>query len=119
MRFEFATATRIIFGQGTFGEVVPMAVEMGGRAFVVKDKALERANQLIDELCGRDIKCAGFDVTCEPTTTLVKEAVEQARRADCDLVIGIGGGSVLDTGKAIAAMLTNRGELEDYLEVVG
>ncbi len=119
MRFEFATATRIIFGKGTFGEVASLAAEVGSRAFVVKDRVLECADQLIDELGERDIECAGFDVTCEPTTTLVKEAVEQARRANSDLVIGIGGGSVLDTGKAIAAMLTNSGELEDYLEVVG
>ncbi|MHC4299672.1 MAG: iron-containing alcohol dehydrogenase, partial [Planctomycetota bacterium] len=54
-----------------------------------------------------------------PTTTLAKAAAETARQADCDLVLSIGGGSVLDTGKVVAAMLTNTGELKDYLEVVG
>jgi len=60
-----------------------------------------------------------FNVTGEPTTTIVKEAVEQARQNKLDLVIGIGGGSVLDTGKVVAALLTNTGKLEEYLEVVG
>ncbi|MHC4790689.1 MAG: iron-containing alcohol dehydrogenase [Planctomycetota bacterium] len=55
----------------------------------------------------------------EPTKTTAKTAVEQARKAKSDLVISIGGGSAIDTAKVIAAMLTNSGELEDYLEVVG
>jgi len=49
----------------------------------------------------------------------VMEVIETARSFQADLVIGIGGGSVLDTGKVIAALLTNQGELMDYLEVIG
>ncbi|MHC4228563.1 MAG: iron-containing alcohol dehydrogenase, partial [Planctomycetota bacterium] len=60
-----------------------------------------------------------FSVAEEPTTVLAKAGVELARRQRCDLVLSFGGGSVVDTGKVIAAMLTNSGELEDYLEVVG
>jgi alcohol dehydrogenase class IV len=92
---------------------------MGKQAFVVKDRALQQVTQLIEQLTKAAISCSTFDVASEPTTTLVKQAVEKARQAKCDLVIGIGGGSVLDTGKAVAAMLTNPGQLEDYLEVVG
>jgi alcohol dehydrogenase class IV len=54
-----------------------------------------------------------------PTTHLVAEGTEKARQAKCDVVIGIGGGSAIDTGKAIAALLTNGGEPLDYLEVIG
>jgi len=46
-------------------------------------------------------------------------AVRKARRVECDLVIGIGGGSVIDTGKVVAALITNSGRLTDYLEVIG
>ena len=119
MRFEFATATRIIFGTGTIEEVAPLAAEMGSSVFVVAGRNTERAQLLLEQLNKQGIGCVTFNVPGEPTTTIVKEGVGEAREAKSDLVIGIGGGSVLDTGKAIAAMLTNSGELEDYLEVVG
>jgi alcohol dehydrogenase class IV len=70
-------------------------------------------------LKGRNVGYVTFNVPTEPTTTMVDSAVEQARRAQSDMVISFGGGSAMDTGKAVAAMLTNRGQLEDYLEVVG
>ena len=119
MRFEFATATRIIFGPGTVQEIPSWAGEMGSRAFVVTGRSLERAEPLLEQLGKQGIKCITFQVTQEPTTSIANTAVQQARQAECDLVIGIGGGSVLDTGKVIAAMLTNTGLLEDYLEVIG
>ncbi|MHC4843264.1 MAG: iron-containing alcohol dehydrogenase, partial [Planctomycetota bacterium] len=50
---------------------------------------------------------------------IVKAAVGAAKNQRCDFVIGIGGGSVVDTGKGVAAMVMKEGELEDYLEVVG
>ncbi len=119
MRFEFATATRIIFGPGTLQEVGPLAAELGNRACVVTGRTIERAGPLLEQLDQQGIEYVTFNVAGEPTTTSAKPAVELARRAKSNLVIGIGGGSVLDTGKVIAAMLTNSGELEDYLEVVG
>jgi len=119
MRFEFATATRIIFGRGTIQEVAPLAAEMGSRAFVIADSAVERAGLLLEQLKKHEIRYTTSSVPGEPTTTIVKAGVDEARQAESDLVIGIGGGSTIDTGKAIAAMLTNKGELEDYLEVVG
>lgn len=118
-RFEFATATRIIFGNGTIGEVAPLAAEMGNRAFIVTGSTIERAATVLEQLKEHHVKTVTFSVTGEPTTTIVKQAVEQARQSKSDLVISIGGGSVLDTGKVIASMLTNTGQLEDYLEIVG
>jgi len=119
MRFEFTTTTQIIFGPGTIENIAPLAAEMGKRAFVVTGQNLERAEPLLENLNKQGIEYVTFNVTGEPTTTIAKTGVEQARRAKSDLVIGIGGGSTVDTGKVIAAMLTNTGELEDYLEVVG
>jgi len=119
MRFEFATAAHIIFGSGTLREVAPLAERMGRRAFVVTGRTIERAAALIEQLREQAIECVTFSVSGEPTVAMVKKGVEQARGAKCDLVIGIGGGSVLDTAKVIAAMLTDSGRLEDYLEVVG
>jgi len=119
MRFEFATATRIIFGPAVLSEVVSLSAGMGKRAFVVTGRSTQRAAPLLERFAKQGVECTTFCVAGEPTTTLAKEAVELARRATCDFVISIGGGSVLDTGKVAAAMLTNTGELEDYLEVVG
>jgi len=119
MEFEFATATRIIFGPGTVRQVGPLAAEMGRRAFVNTGRSIERANPILEQLKERRIEYVTFSVPAEPTATIVKQGVELARRSASEMVISVGGGSVLDAGKAIAAMLTNAGQLEDYLEVVG
>ncbi len=119
MRFEFATAGRIIFGAGTVRQVGAAAAEMGKRAFVVTGRRSERALPVLEQLSKHKIESVIFNVTGEPTTTPAKAAVEAARAAKSDLVISIGGGSAIDTGKVVAAMLTNTGELDDYLEVVG
>jgi alcohol dehydrogenase class IV len=119
MRFEFATANRIIFGSGTVSEISSIAAGMGKCACVITGSSSERASFLIEQLKERQIECVIFSVLGEPTTTIVNSGTETARKNKCDFVISIGGGSAIDTGKAIAAMLTNHGELEDYLEVVG
>jgi len=119
MNFEFATATSIIFGAGTLKEVAPRAAEMGTRALVVTGRSTARALPLLDQLRALKLHTIGLAVTGEPTTSLVVEGLQRARNAGCNIAIAIGGGSVIDTGKAIAALLTNGGELFDYLEVIG
>ena len=119
MRFEFATATRIIFGQGTVTELASNAQAMGKRACLVTGSSVGRAKVLTQRLEEKKVEYVTFSVTGEPTTTIAILGIETARENRCDFVISIGGGSVLDTGKAIAAMLTNKGKLENYLEVVG
>ena len=118
-RFEFATATRIIFGAGTLREVGPLAAGMGNRALVVTGRTIERATPLLDALTTQRIVTVTFSVAGEPTTEVARLGTQRARESDCDLVIGFGGGSVLDSGKAIAALLTNGGVPLDYLEVIG
>jgi alcohol dehydrogenase class IV len=118
-RFEFATATRIIFGAGTLREVGPLAAEMGNQALVVTGRTIERATPLLDLLAAQGIEPITFSVASEPTTEMARLGTQRARESECDLVIGFGGGSVLDSGKAIAALLTNGGAPLDYLEVIG
>jgi len=119
MRFEFATATRIIFGPGTLKDVGVPAAEMGHHGFVITGRNPERAAPLVKQLEKQGLEFSLFSIPAEPTTGLALAAVEKARRDDCDFVIGIGGGSALDTGKVVAALLTNSGELTQYLEVIG
>ena len=78
-----------------------------------------RLAPLLDQLRAHGVAATTFSVPGEPTTAIVAEGARQARADGCDVVIGMGGGSAVDAGKAIAALLTNRGDLLDYLEVVG
>jgi len=119
MKFEFATASRIIFGQGTVKEVAPIASKMGHCALLVLGRDVERAGPLSGSLKNTGMKIVTFSVSDEPTIELTIEGVELARQNASDIVIGMGGGSVIDTAKAIAALLTNSGDIIDYLEVIG
>ena len=119
MRFEFATATRILFGPGMVREVAPAAKEMGGRVLLAIGRPGESAALLLEAMKREGIGCMSLAIQAEPSVALVREGVELARREQCNLVIAFGGGSAIDAGKAIAALLTNGGELGDYLEVIG
>jgi len=119
MRFEFATATRIVFGAGTVREVAPAAQSMGTRALVVIGCSTGRVAPLVRQLGDAGVESFIFPLEGEPSVEDARRGAEQARAQLCDLVIAFGGGSALDAGKAIAALLTNPGDLTDYLEVVG
>jgi alcohol dehydrogenase class IV len=118
VNFEFATATRIIFGVGRVRDVGPLAAGMGSRALVVEGGSC-RAEHLVSLLRESGIATTSLRVVGEPTTTLVEQGAAHARSERCDLVVALGGGSVIDAGKAIAALITNLDPLRDYLEVVG
>ena len=119
MRFEFATATRILFGPGVLTEVALAAAALGHRALVVADRDLECSGPLREQLNAQGVTTMTFSVASEPTVDTVRAGIQRAREEACDLIIGLGGGSVLDTGKAIAALLTNGGDPLEYLEVIG
>lgn len=119
LNFEFATAARIVFGAGTFQKLPSLAAEMGWRALVTSGFDLERSQPLLQRLAAEGIVPTLFTVPGEPTLELIQEGVVLARGQNCDLVIGFGGGSAIDAGKAIAALATNPGEALDYLEVIG
>ena len=119
MRFEFATATRILFGAGTVREAGSIVQALGRRALIVTGKDAGRAAPLLSSLGEKRMSHAVFPVTGEPSIETVRAGVQRARDEQCDLVIGFGGGSAIDAGKAIAALLTNQGQVLDYLEVIG
>lgn len=119
MRFEFATAARIVFGPGTLAEIGGLAREFGRRALVVTGRNPERAAPLLERLHAAGLATASYAVAHEPTTDDATRGTAQARAADCDLVIGFGGGTALDAAKAIAILLPHEGDVLDHLEVVG
>jgi alcohol dehydrogenase class IV len=119
MQFEFATANRILFGAGKLKQVGALAAEFGKRALVVTGSNPERHVALFEALRTGSLSWATFTVSGEPMVALAEQGKQLALREGCDLVISIGGGSVIDAGKAIAALATNPGEVLDYLEVIG
>ncbi len=119
MRFEFATATRIVFGAGVLREAGTIVGEMGQRALVVTGSKSERAQRLLDILAEKGIHAETFSISEEPMIERVQAGVQFARESGCDVVVSFGGGSVIDAGKAIAAFVTNTGDIFDYLEVIG
>ena len=119
MKFEFATATKIIFGPGTLSEASGLAREFGSRALVVTGRGFSRAEKLLANLQSNDVRSIIFAVSGEPELATIEQGTRLAKTEQCELVIGIGGGSALDAAKAIAAMLANGGELLDFVEIIG
>lgn len=119
IQFEFATAGRILFGRGVAGQAAGLARQFGRRACVVTGASTARADWLLAALAAEQMECITVAVAGEPTTDLVEQGTRRAEEHGCDVVIGLGGGSVLDAAKAVAALLANGGRPLDYLEVVG
>ncbi|MEQ8223623.1 MAG: iron-containing alcohol dehydrogenase, partial [Candidatus Eremiobacterota bacterium] len=119
MKFEFATAGRIVFGPGVIKEIPSLASEFGRKALLVTGSNFERVSRLIEVLKEKHISTFIFSVSGEPSTEIVTLGTAMAREKKCEFVIAAGGGSVIDTGKAISAMMTSDGHILDYLEVIG
>jgi alcohol dehydrogenase class IV len=117
--FEFASAQRIIFGEGKAAAIAALAAELGERALVITGNTAGRVEKLVSEWHAKGLVAQTLQISGEPAVDDVIAAGAAAAEAGCDLVIAIGGGSVIDTGKAVAALLTNPGDPLEYLEVVG
>jgi len=117
--FELLTPSRIIFGTGASEDLGALAASLGRSALLVTGSRPERHSSLIDNLTGSGIGIVDLAIGNEPTVEDLRTAAATARGADCDLVISIGGGSALDSGKAIAALISNDGDIMEYLEVIG
>ena len=123
MKVEFYTAARILYGRGELGRSGELVGSHGRRAFVVRGSghleasgALARLRQACHEA---NVAVTEFAVSGEPEVQTIDAALTAARAAECDQVIGIGGGSALDTAKAVAGLLTHDGGVLDYMEVIG
>ena len=119
MLFEFATATRIVFGPGTARRLPELAAGFGRRVLVVTGAGADRHGDLLDALAAAGLQLTRFRSAGEPTTDEASAGAELARACGAELVLGLGGGSVIDAGKAIAALARQPAGLMEYLEVIG
>jgi alcohol dehydrogenase class IV len=108
-----------VFGAGAVEQLAPLVAGYGKRAFLVLGSKADRHAASLAAIDSRGVAGTVHNIAGEPTVEMAQAAVAAAREAKSDVVVAIGGGSVLDTGKVVAAMLKNSGELPDYLEVVG
>lgn len=115
---HFVIPNHTVVGTNVLGEAAPLLKKMGNKAFIVTGRhvavsdMMKQLTALLDE---NGIGCVIFDgITGEPTDTMIENGVEMLKSSGCDFIIGIGGGSPLDSAKAIAAMAVNEGNIADY-----
>jgi alcohol dehydrogenase class IV len=118
-RWEFATATEIVFGPGSRHILPDRIAREGGRALIVTGRGTGRTEALVDA-----VRLAGVEVTVwplghEPTLDDARTGTQLAAERAVEVVVGIGGGSAIDLAKAVAALVTNGGDPLEYLEVIG
>lgn len=119
--FALGRIPRITFGAGTFAQLPGIVAVHGHRVLLVAGgrslAASGRRDELLVGLPAAGVAVVGeVPVTDEPSPAVVDDAVRAHRDAAVDVVLGIGGGSVLDTAKAIAGLLRSRASVEDHLE---
>lgn len=115
---HFVIPNHTVVGTNVLSEAAPLLKKMGNKAFIVTGRhvavsdMMKQLTALLDE---NGIGFVIFDgITGEPTDTMIENGVEMLKSSGCDFIIGIGGGSPLDSAKAIAAMAVNEGSIADY-----
>ena len=118
--FDFHSRTRLIFGEGSVERLGVLASELGfRRALLVADRGIlacgyvEKATKLLTD-CGITV-FTFHDFDSNPNTTMIEAGRQVAATLDINSIIGLGGGSSMDSAKAINFLLTNGGVMRDYL----
>lgn len=119
MAYEFSLPKKTIMGENALEASGETLKSFGEKAFIVSGKVVTKMGTvkiLTDYMTELDIKFEIFnDITGEPTDTMIEAGVKAYKDAGCDFCIAIGGGSPLDSGKAIAAMTELEGNICDYM----
>lgn len=119
MAYQFVVPDRTIIGEDSLKQSLPAIKAIGKKALIVTGKVVTKAgivNVLTDLLEQEGISYEIFnEITSEPTDYMIEQGVMVYKDKECDFIIGIGGGSPLDSAKAIGAMSVLEGEISDYL----
>ena len=119
MANQFIMPKRIISGENALNESKAYLKSFGKRVLIVTDKVmtdLGNVKVLTDVLDGENIEHVLYnEINSEPTDTMIEKGVKLYKENQCDFLIGLGGGSPIDSTKAIGAMITNEGKISDYM----
>lgn len=115
---RYSIPSQIVIGSKVLDEAAESFLAYGKKALIVTGKHVVKSNamtKLKEVLSKAGIQYTVFDgITGEPTDTMIEDGVLMYQKKQCDFCIGIGGGSPLDSAKAIAAMAVNPGKITDY-----
>jgi alcohol dehydrogenase class IV len=117
--FELTLPGKVVFGTGAVNRLGTEAKAFGNKCLLVHGSNPFRVYKARESLVSSRVETILFGVEKEPSVDLVREGARTVRATGCRLVVGVGGGSVLDAAKAAAALAANPGDVMDYLEVVG
>lgn len=120
MHFQYHLPVNLIFGCGTSAQTGAEARKYGTRPLVVTGRSSTKKSGLLDnvldQLRQEGMTPVVFDeVSQNPLTTTAEKGAALARTNDCDMVIGLGGGSIMDAAKAMAFLAINEGDINDYV----
>lgn len=120
MEFQYYLPVNLIFGRGSVAKIGALAADYGKKALIVTGQNSTKKSGLLDRVIGylkeAGIESVVFDkVKQNPLTTTAEEAASLAKEEGCDVVIGLGGGSIMDCAKATAFLAVNDGDINDYI----
>ncbi len=119
LKFDLNLPTRVIFEPGSRSQIINNIASFGKRALLIHSKSHPMISGIIQEINDSKIELVPIAISGEPSTESITAILSQIDCDKFDCVLGIGGGSVIDSAKAISALLTNPGPITDYLEIVG
>ncbi|MCW2481818.1 iron-containing alcohol dehydrogenase [Candidatus Symbiopectobacterium sp. NZEC135] len=119
LSFSVVSPGEIRFGRGEAAGAASWLAARARHVLLVQGANPQRAAFLVDQLHAAQVRISTFTIAHEPTLTNIEQGVELARQHQVDAIVSLGGGAVIDAGKAIAALVKAQGPLIDYLEVVG
>jgi alcohol dehydrogenase class IV len=114
---RFVSPEEVVVGRGAVDEVGPRMAPRGSRALIVATSGVfgRFGDRVQESLHDAGVETAVFDeVRPDPTVENVEAALAQYREAGCDCIVTLGGGSPIDTGKAVGVVAANGGEIRDY-----
>ncbi len=120
MNFNYYLPVNLVFGRGSISKIGSIAKDYGSRALIVTGQNSTKKSGLLDRVINylkkAGMECCVFDkVQQNPLTTTAQEAASLAKGEGCDVVIGLGGGSIMDCAKAAAFLAVNDGDINDYI----